>query len=123
MAERHRRDAALGLGGLARIADDERIDDRQRAGDDFGKAGLAERHRLAGQPFQRAMRADMDQRMTAELFAQPQAEGDQRMARRQRGVVVVGTAVGGASAIGGEGDGDVAEGRGAEGEVRTILSP
>ena len=33
-----RGEAALGLRGLARIVDDERIDDRQRAGDDFRKA-------------------------------------------------------------------------------------
>ena len=48
MPDGHRRDAALGLRGLARIADDERIDHRQRPGDDFRKAVRRERHRLAG---------------------------------------------------------------------------
>ena len=63
------------------------------------------------------MRADMDERMDAERLAQPEAEGDQLVARRQGRVVVVGAAVGGAAAIGGERHRDVAEGGGAEGEV------
>ena len=45
------------------------------------------------------------------------------MARRQRRVVIVGAAVGGAPAIGRERDGDVAEGRGAEGEARVFALP
>ena len=110
MAERDGGDAALGLRGLAGIADDEGIDDRQRAGDDLGKAGLAQRDRLAGQPFQRAMGADMDEGMAAERLPQPQAEGEQRMARRQRRVVIVGAAVGGPAAIRRQRHGDVAEG-------------
>ena len=110
MAERDRGDAALGLRGLAGIADDEGIDDRQCAGDDLGEAVLAQRHGLARQPFQRAMRADMDQRMAAEALPQPQAEGDERVARRQRRIVIVGAAVGGTAAIRRERDGDIAEG-------------
>ena len=99
MAERDGGNAALGLRGFARIADDEGINDRQRAGDDLGKTVAGERHGLAGQPFQRAMRADMHDGMAAERFLQPQAEGHQRMARRQRRVVIVGAAVGGAAAV------------------------
>ncbi len=41
VAERHRCDAALCLCGLARVADDERVDDWQQAGDDFREATLA----------------------------------------------------------------------------------
>ncbi len=82
MAKRDGGDAPLGLRRLAGVGDDEGIDDGQRAGDDLGKAGFAERDGLAGQPFQRAMGADMDEGMDAERFAQPQAEGDQFMARR-----------------------------------------
>ena len=127
MADRHGGDPALGLRGFARIADDEGIDHRQRAGDDFGKAGRCQRHRLAGQPFQRAMGADMDERMACRDLLQPQAEGHQGVARRQRRIVVVGAAVGGPAAIGGERHGDVAEARGAEAEgvtrfARTPLS-
>ena len=116
MADGDRGDAALGLRRLAGIADDEGIDDRQPAGDDFGKAVFAERHGLAGQPFQRAVRADMDERVAAEAFLQPQAEGDQCMARRQLWVVIVGAAIFRAAAVGRQRDGDVAETRGAEGE-------
>ena len=111
-----RRDAALGLCRLAGIADDEGIDDRQRAGDDFGEAVFAERHCLAGQPFQRAVRADMDERMAAEAFLQPQAEGQQLVAGRQLWIVIVGAAVFGTAAIRRQRHGDIAEPRGAEGE-------
>ena len=83
MADGQRRDAALGLRRLARIADDERIDHRQCAGDDLGKAFRGQRDRLAGQPFQRAMRAHMNERIDLGDVLQPQAERDQRMARRQ----------------------------------------
>ena len=76
VAKRDGRDATLGLRGLAGVADDEGIDDRQRPGDDFGEAALAQRDGLAGQPFQRAVRADMDQRMAADGFAEPEAKGD-----------------------------------------------
>ena len=57
VADGHGRDAALGLRGLARIADDERIDHRQRADQRLGEAGRRQRHRLARQPFERAVRA------------------------------------------------------------------
>ena len=77
---------------------------------------LLERDRLAGQPFQRAVRADMDDGVDAERLAQPQAEGDEVVARRQRRVVIVGATVRRAAAVRRECDGDVAEGRGAEGE-------
>ena len=83
MADGQRRDAALGLRRLARIADDERIDHRQRAGDDLGKAFRGERDRLARQPFQRAVRAHVHERIDLGDVLQPQAERDQRMARRQ----------------------------------------
>ena len=83
-----------------------------------GKQVAAQGDRLAGQPFQRAVRADMDDGVDAERLAQPQAEGEQCMARRQGRVVIVGAAVGRPAAIRGERDGDVAEGGGAEGEGR-----
>ncbi len=83
MADRHAGDAALGLRRLARIADDEGIDHRQRAGDDLGKAFRGQRDRLARQPFQRAVRAHMNERIGLRDVLQPQAEGDQRVTRRQ----------------------------------------
>ena len=61
--------------------------------------------------------------MDAERLAQPQAEGDQFVARRQGRVVVVGAAIGRPAAIGSERHGDVAEGRGAEGEACFDCAP
>ncbi len=117
VAERDGGDAALGLRRLARIADDERIDDRQRAGDDFGKTVAGERHRLAWQPFQRAVGADMHDGVATQRFLQPQAEGDQRMTRWDRRVVIVGAAVGGTPPVRRQRHRDVAEAGGAEGEI------
>ena len=109
MADGHAGDAALGLRGLARIADDERIDHRQRAGDDFRKAFRGERDRLAGQPFQRAMRAHVHERVDLRDVLQPQAERDQRMARRQWRIVIIGAPLRGAAAIGRQRDQELAE--------------
>ena len=57
MADRNASDAALGLRRFARIGRDERIDDRQGAGDNLWKTRRRQRDSLAGQPFQRAMGA------------------------------------------------------------------
>ena len=65
MADGDRADAALGLRGLAGIVDDEGIDHRHIADQRFGPALFRQRHRFAGQPFQRPVRAHMDQRMDA----------------------------------------------------------
>ena len=51
---------ALGLRGLARIADDERIDHRHRPDHRLGEARRGQRDGLARQPFQRAVRAHVD---------------------------------------------------------------
>ena len=53
----------LGLHRLARIVDDEGIDHRHRPQHDLGPAAARQRQRLAGQPFQGAVRAEMDQRV------------------------------------------------------------
>src|SRR5690606_11197302 len=75
-------DAPLGLRCFARIADDEGIYDGQRSGDDLGEARTGKRDRLARQPFQRAVGADMNERVTAELFSPPQAEGNEAVDRK-----------------------------------------
>ncbi len=68
------------------------------------------------------MRAEMDQRLGLQAMTQPEAEGEQRVVRRQRGVVIVGAPVGGPATVGGERDGDVAESGGAEGEITLPLA-
>ena len=83
------------------IADDEGIDRpaarRRRAS---GKQDARQRHGLARQPFQRAVRAHMDERIGLGDVPQPQPEGEQRMARRQGRVVIVGAAVARTPAVG-----------------------
>ena len=61
MPDGDRAEPALGLHRLARIVDDEGIDHRQRTQHDLGPALVRQRQRLAGQPFQGAVRAEMDQ--------------------------------------------------------------
>ena len=100
VTDRHSRNAPLGLRRLARIADDEGIDDRQRPGDDLRKAFRGERDRLARQPFQRAMGAHMHERVDLRHVLQPKAKGDQRMPRWQKRIVIVGAPLRGAAAIG-----------------------
>ena len=63
MADRDGGQPALGLHRLAGIVDDEGIDHRQRAQHALGPALGRQRQRLAGQPFERAVRAEMDQRV------------------------------------------------------------
>ena len=53
------------LTAFARIVDDERIDQRHRAESDFGPAGFGEAQRLAGEPFEVAVLAEMDDRVGA----------------------------------------------------------
>ena len=69
-------DAPLRLRRLARIVDDEGIDDRHRPQQRARRAGFRKRGRLAWQPFERAMRAEMDQRIDARLLPEPEIEGD-----------------------------------------------
>jgi len=71
VADRHRGDAALGLRGLARIADDEGIEDGQRPEHGLGKARLRQRDRLAGQPFERAVRTHVHERVDVGAVLQP----------------------------------------------------
>ncbi|CAM3446252.1 hypothetical protein PANO111632_19235 [Paracoccus nototheniae] len=99
MTKRDRPDAAFGLRGLARIVDDEGIDHRQCPGQGAWPAGIRQRHRLARQPFQRAMRAHMDQRMGV-LFGQPQIEGDIGVAGHAGQVVIAVLAALGVAAFG-----------------------
>jgi hypothetical protein len=114
--DRDRSDPALGLRGLAGIADDERINHGEGADHRLGKAGRGQRDGLARQPFERTVGAHVQQRVDFRDVPQPQAEGEQRMARRQGGVVIVGAAVDRASAVGHKRDNKIAEGAGAEAE-------
>ena len=84
----------LGLHRLAGIVDDEGVDHRQRPQHRLGPAFARQRQRLAGQPFQRAVRAEMDQRVDLLGLAQPGIERDVGVARRAVGVVIARLAIG-----------------------------
>ena len=109
MADGRRADAALGLRRLAGIVDDERIDDRRRAKQDLRGAALAERDGLARQPFQRAVRAELNERVDLLLARKPEIERGVGMARRQVEIVIVALAGRRVSAVGLDRDNELAE--------------
>src|SRR6185312_6631106 len=119
VSDRHRADAALGLRRLARIVDDERIDDRGRADEHFRGAALAERNRLARQPFQRAMRAELNDCVDFFAAGEPEVEGDVAVPRRQVEIVIVALARRRGAAVGLDSDDELAELNEAEGEGAT----
>ena len=85
------------------------IDDGRRAEHDFGRAALAERDRLARQPFQRAVRAELDDRVDFLLAREPEMKRDIGMARRQLEIVVVALARRRVAAVGLRRDDELAE--------------
>ena len=80
--------APLGLRAFAGVVDDEGVEVRQRAEQRIGPALGAQRHALAGQPFEVAVRADVHHRIDREGPAQPEIESDVVVRRHQVGVVV-----------------------------------
>lgn len=79
---------ALGLGPLARVVDDERVDQRQVAQYGVGRALRGQAQALAGQPFERAVLTEVDDGVGAERRVQPAVGGQVVVRRRQVGVVV-----------------------------------
>ena len=88
----------------------------QRAGDDFGKARGGERDRFAGQPFERAMRAHMHERVEASRRVAAKARRPAAHGAAARRVVIVGAPFGCAAAIRRQRDNNIAEPSGAEAE-------
>ena len=83
----------LGLGALAGIVDHERVDERQVAEGGVGPAGRREADPLAGQPFQVAVLADVDDGVGPPRPFQPAVGGQVVVGRRQVGGVVDGDRV------------------------------
>ena len=110
MADGHRGDPPLCLRGFSGVADDERIDDRQASHHQFREARAGQRDGLARQPFERAVRAHVDEDIDLRNMPKPKAEREQRVARRQSRVMVVGSTISRASSVRREGDEDVPEG-------------
>ena len=83
----------LGLGALAGVVDQEGVDQRQVAQRGVGSAGRRHAQRLAGQPFQVAVLAEVHYCVTTESGVQPVVGGEVMVAGRQVGVVVDGDGV------------------------------
>ncbi len=58
-----------------------------------GAQSSRKRHRFARQPFERAMRAEVNQRVDAGDLAQPNVECDIAVSRRQVGIVILRLAI------------------------------
>ena len=86
----HRLGAAFGLSAFARVVDDERINQRQVACQQPGPAGVGEAERLARQPFQIAVLAELHDGVGAVLVAQPEIKGQIAVRGRQSRVMVGG---------------------------------
>lgn len=93
MVDEHRVRAPLGLGALAGVVDQERVDQRQVAQRGVGPASRRHAQRLARQPFQVAVLAQVHDRVSAESDVQPTVGGQVMVTRRQVGVVVDGDRV------------------------------
>ncbi len=88
MVDDHGVCAALGLHPLARVVDDERVDERHVAERCVGRALRGQRQHLAGQPLERPVLAEVDDRVGAPPRLQPAVHGEVVVRRRQLGVVV-----------------------------------
>ena len=80
--------AALGLRSLAGIVDDERVEMRQRPERHFREAGFRHGERLARQPFEVAVLAEMDDGMGIEDLPDPGVESQIGVRRHQIGIVI-----------------------------------
>ncbi len=79
---------ALGLRALPGIVDQEGVDQRQVAEDRVRRAPRRQAEALAGQPLQRAVFAQVHDRVRAELLVQPAVGGQVVVGRRQVRIVV-----------------------------------
>ena len=95
MPQRQRTKPAPRLRGLSGIIDDEGIKHGQPAKQRVRPAIPRQGCGLARQPFQRAMRTDMDDRIDLGTMPEPEIEGGVVMARHMTQVVVIGLAHGG----------------------------
>ncbi len=93
MTDGHGTQPALRLHGLTGIVDDERINHRQWTRHGLGPALGGKRQRLARQPLQRAVGAEMNQRVDLRLLSQPGIERHIGVARGNGRVVIASLAI------------------------------
>ena len=85
--------AALGLGSLAGVVDDERVEQWHIVQSHFGVAGGRQADAFAGQPFQSAVLAHVNDGVGAENIPNPAVIGDIVVRRGQVGAVIDGDGV------------------------------
>ena len=107
---------ALGLGALAGVVDDERVQVRQWPQHRLGQAAGRKGGGFSGQPLEVAVLAQMDHRVRVEPLPQPEIEGQVAMRRVEVGRVVAGVGVDVVAAGGLEADHDVAQRQKRQGE-------
>ena len=112
--------AALGLGALAGVVDDERVQQRQVAERGIGDAGRRRPDALARHPLQRPVLAEVDDGVGAVAVLQPAVEREVVVGRRQVGVVIGADRVGAEPAGRLDGDHGVAEVEPGEHEVPVV---
>ena len=79
---------ALRLRPLTGVVDDERVEMRRRPEHRFGKTLSRQRERLSRQPFQGAVLAEIDHRVSAEAVREPGVRREIGMRRRQCRIVI-----------------------------------
>ena len=109
MIDDHRRRSTLRLTALARIVDQKRIDERCRRERDLRPAGLRKTERLARQPFEIAVLAEMHDRVGAERLPYPRVEREVVVWRDEIGIVVGRLRIDGVAALRLDADDDIAE--------------
>ena len=118
----HRVGAPLGLGALAGVVDHEGVEERDVAERDVGVAAGDSAERLARQPLERAVLAQVDDGVGAPALVEPAVEGQVVVGGRQVGRVVDGDGVVAVAPRRLDGDEHVAEVEAAEHE-RAVVDP
>ena len=111
-----RRGAAFGLAPFAGVVDDEGVEMRQRPERGFGETFFRQGDRLARQPFQVAVLAEMDDGVGVESLAQPGVEREIAMRRNEVRVMIGGGGVDVVAARRLHAEDDIAESRDGESE-------
>ncbi len=119
MPDCDRAEPPLGVHSLAWIVDDEGIDDRDRAENRLGEARWRERKRLSGQPFERAVRPEVDHGVDALALPEPGIERDIAVPWRAGDVMVALLAVRRGAAVGLEKNADVSGSQAGKAEAPT----
>ena len=93
MVHHHGLGTTLGLGALAGVIDDERVEMGQGAENGLGVTRTIKGQRFSGEPFQIAMFAEMNHGVGAEGLPYPSVKGNISMRRHEVRVVIAGDGI------------------------------